>query len=56
MDNLEKYAWVPCGYAALRDVRRAVHEDRLVYSLVIGNIHVQHILYMYTCLELKKAC
>lgn len=26
--SLQKHAWVPCGYAAVKDVRTGVHEDR----------------------------
>ncbi|KAK3866003.1 hypothetical protein Pcinc_028431 [Petrolisthes cinctipes] len=26
---LQKHAWVPCGYAAVKDVRTGVHEDRM---------------------------
>ena len=28
VENLEKYAWVPCGYAAFSDLKRSSHEDR----------------------------
>jgi mannosidase alpha-like ER degradation enhancer 3 len=28
--SLQTYARVPCGYAAVKDVRTSVHEDRLV--------------------------
>ncbi|XP_068226667.1 ER degradation-enhancing alpha-mannosidase-like protein 3 isoform X4 [Palaemon carinicauda] len=27
--SLQKHAWVPCGYAAVKDVRTGVHEDRM---------------------------
>ena len=28
MDNLEKHARVPCGFAAIKDVTTGVHEDQ----------------------------
>lgn len=28
LKSLQKYARVPCGYAAVKDVRTGVHEDR----------------------------
>lgn len=27
--SLQKHTWVPCGYAAVKDVRTGVHEDRM---------------------------
>ena len=26
--SLQKHAWVPCGYASVKDVRTGGHEDR----------------------------
>lgn len=28
MDNLNRFARVPCGFAAMKDVRTGSHEDR----------------------------
>ena len=28
LDNLNRYARVPCGFAAMKDVRTGSHEDR----------------------------
>ena len=30
LKSLQKHAWVPCGYAAVKDVRTGAHEDRSV--------------------------
>lgn len=32
LDNLNRFARVPCGFAAMKDVRTGSHEDRSVYE------------------------
>ena len=33
IDSLQKYARVPCGFAAVHDIRTLAHEDRYLLSL-----------------------
>ena len=40
IESLNRYARVPCGFAAVKDVRTKSHEDRSVASHVAACIHV----------------
>lgn len=33
LDNLNRFARVPCGFAAMKDVRTGSHEDRFAFWL-----------------------
>lgn len=37
LDNLNRFARVPCGFAAMKDVRTGSHEDRWEHENVLYN-------------------
>lgn len=53
LDNLNRFARVPCGFAAMKDVRTGSHEDRLGQKLIlcdiVGEVANSNTFYLCTC-------
>jgi len=46
VDNLDRLARVPCGFAAIKDVTSGTHEDQYIVLVV----------YQYVCLSVCLSC